>query len=62
MISHKFNKTLKSNKKLDKLDIIYENTIYIEKTKAKYNEYNQINIFDKLYELYISILKFIVNY
>ena len=55
MISHKSNK---------KLDIIYENTVYIEKTKAKakYNEYNQINIFDKLYELYISILKFIVNY
>lgn len=62
MISHKFNKTLKSNKKLDKLDIIYENKIYVEKTTTKYNEYNQINLFDKLYELYISILKFIVNY
>lgn len=62
MISHKFNKTLKSNKKLDKLDIIYENKIYVEKTTTKYNEYNQINLFDKLYELYISILKYIVNY
>ncbi len=50
----------KSHKKLIKMDTIYEDYIYIEKTQRKYNEYNQINILDKLLELYVMFLKLFI--
>jgi hypothetical protein len=56
-------KTIK--KSINKLDKIDENNIYIETVidnKHKYNSFNQINIIDKLYEYYVSFIKFILNY
>lgn len=64
MITHNYNKynvQFKLKKKLKKLDIIDENKAYIE-NQPKYNEYNQVNIIDKLYEIYVSIIKFVFNY
>lgn len=46
-------------KKLDKID---EETIYIERPKTnKYNDYNQINIWDKIYDLYLNMIYDIKN-
>ncbi len=61
MITHNYNKynvQFKLKKKLKKLHIIDENKVFIEK-QYKYNNYNQINIIDKLYEFYVSIIKFL---
>ena len=44
---------------------IEKNNIFIETVidnKQKYNSFNQINIIDKLYEYYVSFIKFILNY
>lgn len=52
-------------KSINKLDKIDENNIFIETVidnKQKYNSFNQINIIDKLYEYYVSFIKFILNY
>jgi hypothetical protein len=49
----------KIKKKFMKLETINENSIFIEKQKPKINEYNQINIMDKILELYVMLLKFI---
>ncbi len=46
-------------KKLDKID---EETIYTERPKTnKYNDYNQINIWDKIYDLYLNMIYDIKN-
>jgi hypothetical protein len=49
----------KIKKKFMKMDTIYEHKVYIEVPKKKINEYNQINIMDKILELYVLLLKFI---
>lgn len=50
----------KKFKKIIKMDTIYEDYIYVEQNKRKYNEYNQINILDKLFELYVMFLKLFI--
>lgn len=54
----------KNKKPLNKLDTINENFIFKEPQNEynEYNEYNQINIMAKVYEIYVSIIKFIINY
>jgi|694.fasta_scaffold51350_4 hypothetical protein len=49
----------KIKKKFMKLETIYEHKVYVEVPKIKINEYNQINIMDKILELYVMLLKFI---
>lgn len=45
--------------KLDKID---EDKIFIEKNNNKqYNEYNQISIIKKIYEIYLDVIKKIFN-
>lgn len=44
-------------KKKPKLETIQENELLFHN---KYNEYNQINILEKLYEFYVSLLKFFI--
>lgn len=51
----------KNKKRLNKLDTINENFIFKE-PQNEYNQYNQINIMAKLYEIYVSIIKFIINF
>jgi hypothetical protein len=53
------NKKTKIKTKIIKMETIYENSIYIEPSKKKYNEYNQISLMNKLMEFYVSILKLI---
>lgn len=54
---------VKKSKKMTKMERIDENSIFIEITnnKPKYNQYNQINIMDKLHELYVTLIKFLMN-
>ena len=51
-------------RKIHILEKIEEEKIFlgINENKTEYNEYNQINIIDKLYEVYVSIIKFVFNY
>ena len=66
IVVNKFNKFYKYNyhknnyhkHKKRKLDIIYENIEYIEPQQPKYNNYNQINLFEKIKEIYIKIITF----
>ena len=45
--------------KLEKID---EDKIFIEKNNNKqYNEYNQISIIKKIYEIYLDVIKKIFN-
>lgn len=55
---------MRKHKKLTKMERIDENTIFIEitNTPPKYNSYNQINIMDKIQELYVILLKFIFKF
>jgi len=54
---------VKKNKKMTKMERIDEDSVFIEVTnnKSKYNEYNQINIMDKLHEFYVTLIKFLMN-
>ncbi len=53
----------KNKKKLIKMERIDENSVFIEiDQKPKYNEYNQINIIDKLQEIYVIIIKFLFKF
>lgn len=54
---------VKKNKKMTKMERIDEDSVFIEvnNNKPKYNEYNQINIMDKLHEFYIIFIKFLMN-
>lgn len=54
----KLIKTKKSIK-MKKLERIDENQVFSEKpiSNKKYNEYNQINIFEKIYEIYLFYIK-----
>lgn len=50
-------------KRLIKMERIDENSVFIDiKKKPKYNEYNQVNIIDKLQELYQIILSFVLTF
>lgn len=51
----------KNKRKLHKLDRIEEDKIYIEISKEEYNDYNQISIMKKIYELYLKIVKILFN-
>lgn len=55
---------MRKHKKLTKMERIDENTVFIEKTNKRhtYNKYNQINIMDKIQELYVILLKFIFKF
>ena len=55
------NFKIKKKKKLMILETIHEHTVYIEKPNIKVNEYNQINLFDKIFELYLILLNYIYN-
>ena len=53
----------KHKRKLIKMERIDENSVFIEMTNSpKYNSYNQINIMDKIQELYVMLLKFILKF
>jgi len=55
----------KHKKKITKMERIDENTVFIEIINTpppKYNSYNQINIMDKIQELYVMLLKFILKF
>jgi len=53
----------KNKKKLIKMERIDENSVFIEiDQKPKYNEYNQVNIIDKLQEIYVIIIKFLFKF
>jgi hypothetical protein len=54
---------VKKNKKMTKMERIDEDSVFIEvsNNKPKYNEYNQINIMDKLHEFYVIFIKFLMN-
>jgi len=53
----------KHKKKITKMERIDENSVFIEMTNPpKYNSYNQINIMDKIQELYVMLLKFIFKF
>jgi len=58
----KFYITKKKYKKINKLQRIEEDKIFIETDNNKYNSCNQINILDKIYEYYVLFIKFIINY
>jgi len=47
-------------RKMVMMDRIDENSIFIE-NRPKYNEYNQINIIDKLHEIYVIVIKFLLK-
>ncbi len=47
----------KIKRKIIKMETIYENSIFIEQPKNKYNEYNQISLTNKLMEIYVAFLK-----
>jgi hypothetical protein len=47
----------KTKRKIIKMETIYENSIFIEQPKNKYNEYNQISLTNKLMEIYVEFLK-----
>lgn len=50
-------------KKFIKMERIDENSIFIDiNNKPKYNEYNQINILEKLQEIYVIIIKFVLKF
>lgn len=54
---------IKNKKKLIKMERIDENSVFIENDqKPKYNEYNQVNIIDKLQEIYVIIIKFLFKF
>jgi len=53
----------KHKRRLIKMERIDENSVFIEMTNSpKYNSYNQINIMDKIQELYVMLLKFILKF
>jgi hypothetical protein len=51
----------KKKRNLKKLDKIDEDKIYVEKKDDKYNELNQINLWKKIYEIYLEVVKQIFN-
>jgi hypothetical protein len=54
---------VKNKKKLIKMERIDENSVFIEiNQKTKYNEYNQVNIIDKLQEIYVIVIKFLFKF
>lgn len=59
LIKIKYNKMGKK-RKMVMMERIDENSLFIE-NKQKYNEYNQINIMDKLHEIYVIIIKFLLK-
>jgi|688.fasta_scaffold01450_34 hypothetical protein len=48
-------------RKISKLEKIDEDSIFIEK-QVKYNEYNQINIIEKIYDLYNKLIKTLIKH
>lgn len=51
----------KKKRKISKLEKIDEDSIFIEK-QVKYNEYNQINIIEKIYDLYNKLIKTLIKH
>jgi len=53
----------KKKRRVCKLDKIDEENIYIEKNHSNYhyNEYNQISIMNKIYEIYLEVIKVLFN-
>jgi hypothetical protein len=51
----------KKKRRVCKLDKIDEENIYIEKIHYKYNEYNQISIMDKMYDMYLKVIKILLK-
>jgi len=52
----------KKKRRVFKLDKIDEEKIYIENIHPKYNEYNQISIMDKMYDMYLKVIKILLKY
>jgi hypothetical protein len=52
----------KNKRKIRLLEKIDENEIFVEINYKKYNDYNQINIIKKIREIYINIIKCILNF
>ena len=52
----------KNKRKIRLLEKIDENEIFVEINYKKYNDYNQINIIEKIKEIYINIVRCIFTF
>jgi hypothetical protein len=52
----------KNKRKIRLLEKIDENEIFVEINYKKYNNYNQINIIEKIKEIYINIVRCIFTF